>query len=30
MGRSLPAVLTGGGCDTGPKDRLIMARRRDL
>merc|ERR1712113_1366863 len=28
MGRSLPAVRTGGGCDTGPKDRLIMAKKK--
>merc|ERR1712179_498826 len=28
MGRSLPAVRTGGGCDTGLKDRLIMAKKK--
>merc|ERR1711977_332379 len=28
MGRSLPAVRTGGGCDSGTKDRLIMARKK--
>merc|ERR1712226_1055610 len=28
MGRSLPAVRTGGGCDTGTKDRLIMAKKK--
>merc|ERR1711899_626380 len=27
-GRSLPAVRTGGGCDTGLKDRLIMAKKK--
>merc|ERR1712061_803614 len=28
MGRSLPAVRAGGGCDTGLKDRLIMAKKK--
>merc|ERR1712223_2257647 len=28
MGRSLPAVRTGGGCDSGTKDRLIMAKKK--
>merc|ERR1711993_111875 len=28
MGRCLPAVRTGGGCDTGLKDRLIMAKKK--
>merc|ERR1712018_896911 len=28
MGRSLPAVVTGGGCDTGSQDSLIMAKKK--
>merc|ERR1711974_468746 len=28
MGRSLPAVRRGGGCDTGTKERLIMAKKK--
>merc|ERR1711937_624855 len=28
MGRSLPAVVTGGGCDTGSQDSLVMAKKK--
>merc|ERR1712213_220141 len=28
MGRSLPAVRTGGGCDSGTKENLIMAKKK--
>merc|ERR1711899_284715 len=28
MGRSLPAVVTGGGCDTGSQDSVTMAKKK--
>merc|ERR1711899_377915 len=28
MGRSLPAVVTGGGCDTGSQDAAAMAKKK--